>query len=231
MKKPIAVKINNKEEYELAIEALDKAGFKEVDDLTNFDVEKMIKDEFFTHIIVDPAYPLEAMDYLLDNECVICGTLNGDEFDVGYTNIDYEEVEILTIKDFIIFFATMTEKNVREFLDSYLAEGDEEIDVPEDTEERHNTYLEIVTMPDRISITNISQEMRELIKVHWEIDATVNTETFGFVAEIDTADFLDFCKEFIIADLDKDDLLFITACSLALLQIEDKSMSSIRVLI
>ena len=212
MKKPIAVKTVTKEEYELAIKALDKAGFKWYCHPEAEHMSMKYFDQYNSYICVDPT------DFPLDydkNACV------------------YQEPSIAekdyTILEFVDFFSTITRSSFLEFLDLYSTEAEEEIDVPEDTEERHNTHLEIVTMPDRISITNISQEMRELIKVHWEIDATVNTETFGFVAEIDTADFLDFCKEFIIADLDQDDLLFITACSLALLQVEDKYMSCIRV--
>ena len=226
-KKPIAVKINNKEEYELAVGALDKAGFRWFLYPKEHHISAKERDEQEFYIFVDPSVCHHEFrgDVCVSIDRHICvGSTSGNSYVPDLCNV-------LNLTDFVDFFSSMTEKDVQEFLDLYSTEAEEEIDVPEDTEERHNTYLEIVTMPDRISITNISQEMRELIKVHWEIDATVNTETFGFVAEIDTADFLDFCKEFIIADLDKDDLLFITACSLALLQIEDKSMSSIRVLI
>ena len=113
MKKPIAVKINNEEEYRLAIEALDLAGFKWFfyPEEEHMSAKEQDSKEFC--IIVDPT--IYRLDYDR-NTCVYC-----------LESIDDSDCcNFLELSHFVDFFSSMTMCGFIEFLDSYSTETDED---------------------------------------------------------------------------------------------------------
>ena len=215
MKKPIAVMVNNKEEHDLAIEALDLAGFKWHNGVH---LSLFLYDDEDKYICVNPADNTDDRGFY----CVF--TKNAD----WHLKDNGVDCEILPLDDFIKLFSSMTEQDAIDFCKLYFEEEEAEED-EEDIDEKTTAYIEIVTRPNTISTSDISSEMKELIKEHWETEKVLETELFSFVAEINIEKFLHFCHYCVLPLYDKDDLLFLVACSLALLQVEDKYRSFIRV--
>ena len=121
-KKPIAVKINNKEEYELAIKALDLAGFKWFLYPKEHHISTKERDEQEFYIFVDPSVCHHEFhgDVCVSIDRHICvGSTSGNSYVPDLCNV-------LNLTDFVDFFSSMTEKDVQEFLESYYATEEEE---------------------------------------------------------------------------------------------------------
>jgi hypothetical protein len=115
MKKEIAVKINNEEEYNLAVEALASAGFRW------HSGQKMDEArEYLTcmeHLFVSPRDSFDVDDRRF---CVF--------WQVGYLDvIDTEATELLPLGEFVNLFSSMTEEDALAFCNSYFTESDDVI--------------------------------------------------------------------------------------------------------
>ena len=113
MKKEIAVKINNEEDYNIAVEALASAGFRWRNG------EKM--DEFkeyltcMEYLFVSPRESLDVGDRRF---CV--------SFQLEYWgDIDTETTELLPLGEFVSLFSSMTEEDALAFCNSYFTETDD----------------------------------------------------------------------------------------------------------
>jgi len=110
VKKPVAVKIENEDDYNIVIEALGLAGFKwgNFPDMSLSDVGPYHPSE--DYIFVSP----EDHSFGDKMSCVYDHT--------GPWKFLTENFDILPIKDFVEFFSQMTEDNVCEFLNLYKEE-------------------------------------------------------------------------------------------------------------
>ena len=117
MKKPIAVRVNNKKEYDLAIEALDSAGFEW------YNGKEMT---YYDYYHIDPYICVSPAGYV-DDKGLMCVFWEEDDWDLKDKGID---CEILSIDDFIKLFSSMTEQDAIDFCNSYF----EEEEAPEPTE-------------------------------------------------------------------------------------------------
>ena len=127
MKKPIAVKINNKEEYDLAIEALDLAGFRwgvRGDRLKEY---KYTGTEF-DYILIDPE---EGGFIIIDNRVIPTCVFSPGPFHCirNPTQDIYDE---MLLDDFVKLFSSMTEQDAIDFCNSYFTEEGDPDEVGEE---------------------------------------------------------------------------------------------------
>ena len=152
MKKPIAVMVNSKEEYDLAIKALDLVGFRwhNCAHISRWPY----RDGDDKYICVNPADNTDDRGFC----CVFTENADWDLKDWGV------DCEILSLDDFIKLFSSMTEQDSIDFCKSYF----EEEDAPEEDEEE--VCKGVKHDSDKIRITTLferpfAEQIEQVVKV------------------------------------------------------------------